>query len=81
MGCSEEGKQAVAAAAVVVVTAAAADAAGAAVAVVGPGPLHAGIAGREGRVGVAPLACCWYPKQLPTQEREPAGVTKDWLQV
>ena len=69
MGCSEGGKQAAVAAAVVVVAAAAG--------VVGSGPLHAGIAGRADRVGAAPLACCWYPKQLPnTGQRKPAGVTK-----
>lgn len=38
--------------------------------VVGPGPLHAGIVGRVDRVGAAPLACCWYPKQLPIRDRE-----------
>lgn len=67
--------EAVAAAAGVAVAAAAA---GVAVDVVGSGPLHAGIVGIADRVGAAPLACCWYPKQLPsTGQRKPAGVTKD----
>lgn len=39
----------------------------AAAGVVGSGPLHAGVVGRADKEGAALLACCWYPKQLPTQ--------------
>lgn len=60
VGCSEEEKE---------VAAVAADAAGVAVGAVVPGPLHAGIVGRVDRVGAAPLACCWCPKQLPKEDR------------
>lgn len=45
-------------------------AAAAAAAVGGPDPLHAGVVGRADRAEEAPLAYCWYPKQLPIHNRE-----------
>lgn len=57
MECSEAERRAAAAAA-------------AAAGVGGPGPLHAGVVGRADRVAEAPLAYCWYPKQLPIHNRE-----------
>ena len=83
-GCSEGGKQAVAAAAAAA-AAVAVVAAAAAVGAVGSGPLHAGTAGRADRVGAALLACCWYPKQLPTQDkgasRSHYRLTTTWKQT
>lgn len=45
-------------------------AAAAAAGVGGPGPLYAGVVGRADRAAEAPLAYCWYPKQLPIHNRE-----------
>lgn len=67
MGCPEGGKWADETVAAVVSVAAAAG-------IVDLGPIHAGIVGKADMVEAAPLACCWYPRQHPEEERENKGV-------